>query len=68
MPVQLAAQLHLQPIETGLLGELSVEVVKGLKGGESLVSGPFRALRSLKPGDPVEPEKSKKPGGSSGTS
>jgi HlyD family secretion protein len=57
-----------QPLETGLLGELSVEVVKGLKGGETLVSGPFRALRSLKPGDPVEPEKSKKPGGPSVTS
>ncbi len=52
-----------QPIQSGLLGELSVEVVKGLKGGETLVTGPFRALRALKPGDPVEREKAKKPGG-----
>lgn len=57
-----------QPLETGLMGELSVEVLKGLKGGETLISGPFRALRSLKPGDLVEPEKAKKPGGPPSTS
>ncbi len=49
-----------QPIETGLLGELSVEVLSGLKGGETLITGPFRALRTLKPGDAVEVEKAKK--------
>lgn len=58
-------RVRFQPLQTGLLGELSVEVVKGLKGGEALVTGPFRALRSLKPGDPVEREKATKPGGSS---
>jgi HlyD family secretion protein len=48
-----------QKIQTGLLGELSLEVVDGLKGGETVVSGPFRALRSLKPGDPVKVEEKK---------
>ena len=51
-----------QPIQTGLLGELSTEVTSGLKGGESLVTGPFKALRSLKPGDDVRLEKPKKGG------
>lgn len=44
-------------LRTGLLGEMSVEVVEGLQGGESLVVGPFRALRNLKDGDPVRQAK-----------
>jgi HlyD family secretion protein len=46
-----------RPIRAGMLGELSVEVLSGLAGGETIVTGPFRALRSLKPGDPVREEK-----------
>jgi HlyD family secretion protein len=49
-----------QPIQTGLLGELSLEVSSGLKGGETLITGPFKSLRALKPGDPVKVEKPKK--------
>jgi len=49
-----------QPIQTGLLGELSLEVSTGLKGGETLITGPFKSLRALKPGDPVKVEKPKK--------
>ena len=49
-----------QAVETGLLGELDVEIREGLAGGESLITGPFRALRSLKPGDAVAEEE--KPG------
>jgi len=55
-------QARFQPLETGLMGELSVEVLKGVRGGETIVTGPFRALRSLKPGDAIEREKAKKPG------
>jgi hypothetical protein len=33
-----------------------VEVLEGLEGGETLVTGPFRALRNLKPGDAVVEE------------
>jgi HlyD family secretion protein len=54
------------PIQTGLLGELSLEVLKGLAGGETLINGPFKALRTLKPDDPVkveEPKKDAKPAG-----
>jgi HlyD family secretion protein len=49
-----------QAIKTGLLGELSVEVLEGLKGGETLITGPFKALRTLKPGEAVELEPAKK--------
>jgi HlyD family secretion protein len=48
-----------QPIRTGLTGELSIEVVSGLHGGETLVTGPFKALRTLKPDDPVHLAKPK---------
>jgi HlyD family secretion protein len=51
-----------QPIKTGLLGELSLEVTEGLKGGETLISGPFKSLRTLKPGDAVKKEEKKKDG------
>ena len=46
-----------KPITTGLLGELAVEVTKGLAGGETLITGPFRELRGLKPGDAVREAK-----------
>jgi HlyD family secretion protein len=55
-----AGKARFQPIQTGLLGELSLEVSSGLKGGETLITGPFKALRALKPGDPVKVEKPKK--------
>jgi len=48
------------PIKTGLQGELAVEVVSGLHGGETLITGSFKALRTLKPGDEVKLEKPKK--------
>jgi len=44
-------------VETGILGEMSLEVVGGLAGGERIVTGPFRALRTLKEGDAVREEK-----------
>jgi HlyD family secretion protein len=51
-----------QAIKTGLLGELSIEVVSGLRGGETIITGPFKSLRTLKHGDPVKLEKPKKDG------
>jgi len=54
--------VRFQAVKTGLLGELSLEVVDGLAGGEEIVIGPFRALRSLKAGDAVTEEKPAAPG------
>jgi HlyD family secretion protein len=47
------AKARFVPIQTGLMGDLSVEVRSGISGGETLITGPFRALRALHPGDAV---------------
>lgn len=52
-------KVRFQKISTGLMGELSIEVLDGLKGGETVVTGPFRTLRALKPGEQVKPEEKK---------
>ncbi|MBS1767825.1 MAG: efflux RND transporter periplasmic adaptor subunit [Acidobacteria bacterium] len=40
-------------VKTGLMGDLDVEVASGLKGGEQIVQGPYRAIRELKDGAEV---------------
>lgn len=49
-------------IQTGITGELMVEVVSGVAAGEEIVTGPFKALRELKDGDAAKKmsEKEKK--------
>lgn len=58
--LMLDGKARFQPIQTGLMGELTVEVVSGLKGGETIVTGPFKALRTLKPGDALKRAEKKK--------
>ena len=41
------------PVKTGLTGSLEIEVTTGLKPGQEIVIGPFRALRELDEGDKV---------------
>jgi HlyD family secretion protein len=53
-------KVRFQPVKTGLIGDLSIEVTSGLKGGETVITGPFKALRTLNPGDAVALEKPKK--------
>lgn len=48
------------PVKTGLMGDLNVEVLEGLKGGETVITGPFRIIRDLKGGERVHEDKSKK--------
>ncbi|HYH47329.1 MAG TPA: efflux RND transporter periplasmic adaptor subunit, partial [Thermoanaerobaculia bacterium] len=50
-------KVRFQRLETGLVGELSIEVLSGLEGGETVVTGPFKALRTLEPGDAAVLEK-----------
>jgi HlyD family secretion protein len=55
-----------RPIRTGLLGELSVEVLDGIAEGDTLITGPFRELRELEPGTAVreqEPDEPAEPRG-----
>ncbi len=49
-----------RPLKTGLMGDLTVEVLDGLKGGEAVIVGPFKALRELKDQAPVRPEDRRK--------
>jgi HlyD family secretion protein len=55
-----AGKAKFVPVKTGLMGDLSVEVLSGLKGGETLVTGPNRALRELKGGEAVRVDKTRK--------
>lgn len=55
-------KVKFQQVKTGLLGELTMEVKEGLAGGETIVTGPFRALRTLKEGDAIKAEKANGPG------
>ena len=48
------------PVKTGLMSDLNVEVLGGLKGGETVVTGPFRIIRDLKGGEKVHEDKGKK--------
>ncbi len=49
-----------QKVETGLSGELMIEVKKGPKIGNEIVTGPFKVLRQIKEGDKVVVEKEDK--------
>jgi HlyD family secretion protein len=50
------------PVTTGITGGLMVELMSGLKPGEEIVTGPFKALREIKDGDLVKriPEEQRK--------
>jgi HlyD family secretion protein len=42
-----------QKVETGIAGELMIEVKTGPKVGDEIVTGPFKVLRQIKEGDKV---------------
>jgi HlyD family secretion protein len=50
-------KLAFEKVETGLAGELMIEVKNGPKVGEEIVTGPFKVLRQVKEGDKVIVEK-----------
>ena len=64
--LMVGGKAEFKPIKTGLLGELAVEVTEGLKEGDTLISGPFRELRTLKPGDMVREQKPEEAGSPQG--
>jgi len=49
-----------RPVETGILGETQLEILEGLDEGETIVSGSYRTLRTLKNEALVKVEKKKK--------
>ncbi|HVR75816.1 MAG TPA: efflux RND transporter periplasmic adaptor subunit [Planctomycetota bacterium] len=42
-----------RPVKTGILGEMDIEVLKGLEPGEEVIVGPLKALRTLKENDKI---------------
>ena len=49
---------RVRPVETGLAGESDIEIVEGLKEGETVVEGPYKVLaRELADGKAVRPLK-----------
>jgi HlyD family secretion protein len=47
----------LRPVKSGISDETSVAILEGLKDGDTVVTGPYRALRDLKNGDAVKEKK-----------
>ena len=47
------------PVTTGLSGDSNIEIVSGLKEGQQIVTGPFKALREIKDGSKVKEQKEK---------
>ena len=50
-------KVHLRPVKSGISDETSVVLLEGIKEGETVVTGPYRALRDLKEGDLVREKK-----------
>jgi HlyD family secretion protein len=47
------------PVQKGIMGELKIEITSGLESGQTIVVGPYSALRQLKDGVLVKPETGK---------
>ena len=50
-------KLAFEKVQTGIAGELMIEVKSGPKVGEEIVTGPFKVMRQVKEGDKVIIEK-----------
>lgn len=48
------------PVVTGLAGDSSIEITRGLSDGQEIVTGPFRALRDIKDGSKVRKQEEEK--------
>ena len=48
------------PVQTGLSGESSIEIVTGLREGQQIITGPFKALRDINDGSKVKEQKKEK--------
>ena len=46
------------PVETGIAGTTNIEILKGLKVEDEVVTGSYRVLRTIKPGASVEVDNS----------
>jgi HlyD family secretion protein len=46
------------PVETGIAGTTDIEVLKGLREGDEIVTGSYKVLRTLRPGAGVKVDNS----------
>ncbi|MBS1849353.1 MAG: efflux RND transporter periplasmic adaptor subunit [Acidobacteria bacterium] len=46
------------PVETGIAGSTDIEVLKGLKNGDEIITGSYKVLRTLRPGTSVKVDNS----------
>ncbi len=44
-------------VKTGLSNDANIEITKGMKGDETIITGPYRVLKNLKDGDKVQKKK-----------
>ncbi|MEW6455303.1 MAG: efflux RND transporter periplasmic adaptor subunit [Acidobacteriota bacterium] len=51
------SQVFFQKAERGVMGEMRVEILSGLREGDTIVVGPYKSLRELKDGDRVKIKK-----------
>jgi HlyD family secretion protein len=42
------------PVQTGITGVTDIEITGGLHEGDVIVTGSYKAIRTLKPGAPVK--------------
>jgi HlyD family secretion protein len=47
-----------RPVETGIAGVTDIEITKGLKPGDEIVVGSYKALRTLKPESQIKVDNS----------
>ncbi len=60
--VVVGRKAEFRPVTAGIKGEMDVEVTSGLKDGDEVIVGPFRALRDLNPGASVTVDNTERPG------
>jgi HlyD family secretion protein len=46
------------PVQTGISGVTDIEVLSGLESGDQIVTGSYKALRTLKPNSPIKVDNS----------
>ena len=56
------------PVGTGIRDQQFVEITSGVAEGDSIITGPYKTLRSLEPGQELKPEKPKFRTGADSTS
>jgi hypothetical protein len=47
------------PVRTGIRDQQYVEITSGLSESDSVITGSYRILRTIKHGDPIDPQKPK---------